>query len=45
MSHTETQYRQCRAPSDWEPSIAMRDTVEETLDFFLRSVDIAERAS
>lgn len=29
----------------WEPSIAMRDTVEETLDFFLRSVDIAERAS
>ncbi|WP_439900286.1 hypothetical protein, partial [Salmonella enterica] len=26
-------------------SIAMRDTVEETLDFFLRSVDVAERAS
>lgn len=30
---------------DWEPTIAMRETVEETLDFFLRSVDLTEQSS
>ncbi|MGT9857439.1 hypothetical protein ACVWPW_27220, partial [Citrobacter freundii complex sp. 2025EL-00205] len=30
---------------NWEPTIEMQETVEETLDFFLRSVDITEHTS
>ncbi|EHB3560304.1 bifunctional UDP-4-amino-4-deoxy-L-arabinose formyltransferase/UDP-glucuronic acid oxidase ArnA [Salmonella enterica subsp. enterica serovar Oranienburg] len=45
VAHRKPSIDNARRCLDWEPSIAMRDTVEETLDFFLRSVDIAERAS
>lgn len=45
MSHTGNPVSTMPRCLGWEPSIAMRDTVEETLDFFLRSVDVAERAS
>lgn len=45
VAHRKPNIDNARRCLDWEPSIAMRDTVEETLDFFLRSVDIAERAS
>ncbi len=43
MSHTEPSIDNAGRCLGWEPSIAMCDTVEETLDFFLRSVDVAER--
>ncbi|RWU63745.1 bifunctional UDP-4-amino-4-deoxy-L-arabinose formyltransferase/UDP-glucuronic acid oxidase ArnA, partial [Salmonella enterica subsp. enterica serovar Typhimurium] len=45
VAHRKPSIDNARRCLGWEPSIAMRDTVEETLDFFLRSVDIAERAS
>lgn len=45
VAHRKPSIGNAKRCLDWEPSIAMRDTVEETLDFFLRSVDIAERAS
>ncbi|AXD71142.1 bifunctional UDP-4-amino-4-deoxy-L-arabinose formyltransferase/UDP-glucuronic acid oxidase ArnA [Salmonella enterica subsp. diarizonae] len=45
VAHRKPSINNAKRCLDWEPSIAMRDTVEETLDFFLRSVDIAERAS
>ncbi|EKC2027238.1 bifunctional UDP-4-amino-4-deoxy-L-arabinose formyltransferase/UDP-glucuronic acid oxidase ArnA [Salmonella enterica] len=45
IAHRKPSIDNARRCLGWEPSIAMRDTVEETLDFFLRSVDIAERAS
>ncbi|VFS03796.1 lipopolysaccharide modification protein [Salmonella enterica subsp. houtenae] len=45
VAHRKPNIDNARRCLDWEPSIAMRDTVEETLDFFLRSVDITERAS
>ncbi|HCC0889335.1 TPA: bifunctional UDP-4-amino-4-deoxy-L-arabinose formyltransferase/UDP-glucuronic acid oxidase ArnA [Salmonella enterica] len=45
VAHRKPNINNARRYLDWEPSIAMQDTVEETLDFFLRSIDIAERAS
>lgn len=45
VAHRKPSINNAKRCLDWEPSVAMRDTVEETLDFFLRSVDIAERAS
>ncbi|EAA8481315.1 bifunctional UDP-4-keto-pentose/UDP-xylose synthase, partial [Salmonella enterica subsp. enterica] len=30
---------------DWEPTIDMQETIDETLDFFLRTVDIVEKSS
>lgn len=45
VAHRKPSIDNARRCLGWEPSIAMRDTVEETLDFFLRSVDVAERAS
>lgn len=45
IAHRKPNINNAKRCLDWKPSIAMRDTVEETLDFFLRSVDIAERAS
>ncbi|HCM1916047.1 TPA: bifunctional UDP-4-amino-4-deoxy-L-arabinose formyltransferase/UDP-glucuronic acid oxidase ArnA [Salmonella enterica subsp. salamae serovar 28:r:e,n,z15] len=45
VAHRKPNINNARRCLDWEPSIAMRNTVEETLDFFLRSIDIAERAS
>ncbi|ECG1193614.1 bifunctional UDP-4-amino-4-deoxy-L-arabinose formyltransferase/UDP-glucuronic acid oxidase ArnA [Salmonella bongori] len=45
VAHRKPNINNARRCLDWEPSITMRDTVEETLDFFLRSVEIADRAS
>ncbi|MDN8599411.1 bifunctional UDP-4-amino-4-deoxy-L-arabinose formyltransferase/UDP-glucuronic acid oxidase ArnA [Citrobacter sp. S2-9] len=45
VEHRKPNIRNAKRCLDWEPSIAMDETVEETLDFFLRSVDITEHAS
>lgn len=44
VEHRKPNIRNAKRCLDWEPSIAMDETVEETLDFFLRSVDITEHA-
>lgn len=33
------------AASDWEPKIDMQETIDETLDFFLRTVDLTDKPS
>ena len=45
VAHRKPSIRNAKRCLGWEPTIAMRETVEETLDFFLRSVDIPEHAS
>lgn len=45
VEHRKPSIRNAKRCLDWEPTIAMRETVEETLDFFLRSVDLTEQPS
>ncbi|RFU89893.1 MULTISPECIES: bifunctional UDP-4-amino-4-deoxy-L-arabinose formyltransferase/UDP-glucuronic acid oxidase ArnA [Citrobacter] len=45
VEHRKPSIVNARRCLNWEPTIDMRETVEETLDFFLRSVDITEHTS
>ncbi|EML4684212.1 TPA: bifunctional UDP-4-amino-4-deoxy-L-arabinose formyltransferase/UDP-glucuronic acid oxidase ArnA [Citrobacter amalonaticus] len=45
VEHRKPNIRNAKRCLDWEPTIDMRETVDETLDFFLRSVDLTEHSS
>ena len=45
VEHRKPNIRNAKRCLDWEPTIDMRDRVDETLDFFLRSVDLTEHSS
>ncbi|WP_312669969.1 bifunctional UDP-4-amino-4-deoxy-L-arabinose formyltransferase/UDP-glucuronic acid oxidase ArnA [Pseudescherichia sp.] len=45
VAHRKPSIRNAKRCLGWEPAIVMHETVEETLDFFLRSVDITEHTS
>ncbi|MBN6045950.1 bifunctional UDP-4-amino-4-deoxy-L-arabinose formyltransferase/UDP-glucuronic acid oxidase ArnA [Citrobacter sp. ku-bf4] len=45
VEHRKPNIRNAKRCLDWEPGIDMRETVDETLDFFLRSVDLREHSS
>ncbi|EEH93747.1 bifunctional UDP-4-amino-4-deoxy-L-arabinose formyltransferase/UDP-glucuronic acid oxidase ArnA [Citrobacter portucalensis] len=45
VEHRKPNIRNAKRCLNWEPTIEMQETVEETLDFFLRSVDITEHTS
>lgn len=45
VEHRKPNIRNAKRCLNWEPIIEMQETVEETLDFFLRSVDITEHTS
>ncbi|MGQ7188138.1 hypothetical protein ACUODJ_35820, partial [Escherichia sp. HC-CC] len=39
------QFRNAHRCLDWEPKIDMQETIDETLDFFLRTVDLTDKPS
>ena len=45
VEHRKPNIRNAKRCLDWKPTIDMRETVDETLDFFLRSVDLTEHSS
>ncbi|HCD1255618.1 TPA: bifunctional UDP-4-amino-4-deoxy-L-arabinose formyltransferase/UDP-glucuronic acid oxidase ArnA [Citrobacter amalonaticus] len=45
VEHRKPNIRNAKRCLDWEPAIDMRETVDETLDFFLRSIDLTEHSS
>lgn len=45
VEHRKPNIRNAKRCLDWEPTIDMRETVDETLDFFLRSADLTEHSS
>ena len=45
VEHRKPNIRNAKRCLDWEPTIDMRETVDETLDFFLRSIDLTEHSS
>ncbi|MBZ4135020.1 bifunctional UDP-4-amino-4-deoxy-L-arabinose formyltransferase/UDP-glucuronic acid oxidase ArnA [Escherichia fergusonii] len=45
VEHRKPSIRNARRCLDWEPTIDMQETIDETLDFFLRTVDIVEKSS
>ena len=45
VEHRKPNIRNAKRCLDWEPTIDMRETVDETLDFFLRSVELTEHSS
>ncbi|EGT3572143.1 bifunctional UDP-4-amino-4-deoxy-L-arabinose formyltransferase/UDP-glucuronic acid oxidase ArnA [Citrobacter amalonaticus] len=45
VEHRKPNIRNAKCCLDWEPAIDMRETVDETLDFFLRSIDLTEHSS
>lgn len=45
VEHRKPNIRNAKRCLNWEPTIDMRETVEETLDFFLRSVELTDKTS
>ncbi|WP_336219389.1 bifunctional UDP-4-amino-4-deoxy-L-arabinose formyltransferase/UDP-glucuronic acid oxidase ArnA [Citrobacter amalonaticus] len=45
VEHRKPNIRNAKRCLNWEPTIDMRETVEETLDFFLRSVELTDQTS
>ena len=45
VEHRKPNIRNARRYLNWEPVIAMQQTVDETLDFFLRTVEVTEQTS
>jgi len=42
VEHRKPSIRNAKRLLHWEPKIAMRQTIDETLDFFLRTVELAD---
>ena len=42
VEHRKPSIRNARRCLDWEPKIDMQETIDETLDFFLRTVELAD---
>ena len=45
VEHRKPSIRNAKRCLNWEPKVDMRQTVDETLDFFLRTVDLADEKS
>ena len=45
VEHRKPSIRNARRCLDWEPKIDMQETIDETLDFFLRTVDLTDKPS
>ncbi|HCN4446371.1 TPA: hypothetical protein N6T93_004676, partial [Escherichia coli] len=45
VEHRKPSIRNARRCLDWEPKIDMHETIDETLDFFLRTVDLTDKPS
>ncbi len=43
VEHRKPSIRNARRCLDWEPKIDMQETIDETLDFFLRTVDLTDK--
>lgn len=42
VEHRKPSIRNAKRCLDWSPTVPMKETVEQTLDFFLRTVDLAD---
>jgi UDP-4-amino-4-deoxy-L-arabinose formyltransferase/UDP-glucuronic acid dehydrogenase (UDP-4-keto-hexauronic acid decarboxylating) len=42
VEHRKPSIRNAKRCLDWQPTVEMKQTVEETLDFFLRTVELTE---
>lgn len=45
VEHRKPSIQNAKRCLDWEPTIAMQQTVDETLDFFLRTVELTDKPS
>ena len=45
VEHRKPGIRNARRCLNWEPKVDMRQTIDETLDFFLRTVELTEEQS
>jgi len=45
VEHRKPSIRNARRCLNWEPKVDMRQTIDETLDFFLRTVELTEEKS
>ncbi|HHK8798359.1 TPA: bifunctional UDP-4-amino-4-deoxy-L-arabinose formyltransferase/UDP-glucuronic acid oxidase ArnA [Escherichia coli] len=45
VEHRKPSIRNAHRCLDWEPKIDMQETIDETLDFFLRTVDLTDKPS
>lgn len=45
VEHRKPSIRNARRCLNWEPKIDMQETIDETLDFFLRTVDLTDKPS
>ncbi|EMX1424466.1 bifunctional UDP-4-amino-4-deoxy-L-arabinose formyltransferase/UDP-glucuronic acid oxidase ArnA [Escherichia coli] len=45
VEHRKPSIRNARRCLDWEPKIDMQETIDETLDFFLRTVELTDKPS
>ncbi len=45
VEHRKPSIRNARRCLGWEPKIDMQETIDETLDFFLRTVDLTDKSS
>ncbi|EOS5856414.1 bifunctional UDP-4-amino-4-deoxy-L-arabinose formyltransferase/UDP-glucuronic acid oxidase ArnA [Escherichia coli] len=45
VEHRKPSIRNAHHCLDWEPKIDMQETIDETLDFFLRTVDLTDKPS
>lgn len=45
VEHRKPSIRNAKRCLDWEPTIEMQQTVDETLDYFLRTVELTDKAS
>ena len=45
VEHRKPSIRNAHRCLDWEPKIDMQETIDETLDFFLRTVDFTDKPS
>ena len=45
VEHRKPSIRNAHRCLDWEPKIDMQETIDETLNFFLRTVDLTDKPS
>ena len=43
MEHRKPSIKNARRLLDWTPTVAMDTTIDNTLDFFLRTVELQEK--
>ena len=45
VEHRKPSIRNAKRCLNWTPTVKMEQTIDETLDFFLRTVELSEQAS